>query len=188
MTMRKKIFLALGAVFGALFLFVGYQLATTKNHSPKATATLKTPAGFGATVVYCQPYKKGRLIFGEAKDGALVPFGQYWRLGANEATEITVPVSTLFAGKPVPAGTYRMYTVPGPSTWRVVLNSELGKWGARDADHGKDVLSVEVPSGHAATALEQFTIRLESGGQPDALQLEFAWDTTLVRVPLAAAK
>ena len=97
MTPKKKFLLALGAVFGALALSVGYQIATTKNHSPAATVTLKTPAGLGATVLYSRPYKKGRLLFGEAKDGALVPYGQYWRLGANESTEITFPINTLFA-------------------------------------------------------------------------------------------
>ena len=188
MTLKKKIFLALGAIFGSLALFVGYQLATTKNHSPQATVTLKTPAGLGATVVYCRPYKKGRLIFGEAKAGALVPFGEYWRRGANAATEITFPASTLFAGKAVPAGTYRMYAVPGPAAWKVVLNSELGQWGARDADHGKDVLSVEVPAGSGPASLEQFTIDLAPGAGPDALELSFAWDATLVKVPLGAAR
>ena len=188
MTLKKKIFLALGAVFGALVLFIGYQLATTKNHSPAATVTFKTPAGLGATVVYSRPHKKGRLIFGEAKAGALVPFGEYWRLGANESTEITFTMNTLFAGKPVPAGTYRMYAVPGPATWKVVLNSELGKWGARDADHGKDLLSVEVPVEGTPTSLEQFAVRLEPGALEGTVQLEFAWDTTVVRVPLGAAR
>ena len=113
----------------------------------------------------------------------MVPFGKYWRLGANDATEITIGKKVSFAGKPVEAGKYRMYAIPGPKTWQVVLNSELGKWGAFEADHAKDVLTVEVPADAAPAETEQFTISLT--GQPPGAQLDFVWDKTAVHVPIA---
>ena len=78
----------------------------------------------------------------------------------------------------LPAGTYRMYAVPTATTWKVVLNSDTG-WGAREPDHAKDVLSVEVPSEKTQSPIEQFTISFTPG------QMDFSWDTTLVHVPLS---
>lgn len=173
--MAKKI--ALGVV--VLLLAAGVYLYLGTKRSPADTVTFKSGA-LDATVTYCRPYKKERVIFGPASTGALVPDGKYWRLGANQATAIALPNGATFAGQAVAPGTYRMYAVPGPTTWKVVLNSEAGKWGAAEADHSKDVLTVEVPVEKAATALEQFTISF----QPEPSQMIFAWDTTLVRVAL----
>ena len=76
-----------------------------------------------------------------------------------------------------------MYAIPGPQTWQVVLNSEVGKWGAFAADRSKDVLSVEVPAGAAPAETEQFTISLN--GEPAAARMDFIWDKTAVHVPIA---
>lgn len=175
--MLKKIAIAVAVlvVGAAVYLYLG------SKRSPPDTATLKSGA-LEASVTYCRPYKKGRVIFGPDSSGALVPDGKYWRLGANAATELAVPNGISLAGQPVAPGKYRMYAVPGPQTWKVVLNSEIGKWGAREADHSKDVLTVEVPVEKAAAAVEQFTISF----QPDPAQMIFAWDTTTVRVPLGS--
>ena len=81
---------------------------------------------------YSSPYKKGRVIFGESSAGALVPYGAYWRLGANAATEISLNKDVMFAGTPLKAGKYRMYAVPGEKTWQVILNGELGKSGSEE--------------------------------------------------------
>jgi hypothetical protein len=181
--MKKKLLIGVGAIVLAALSVVGYLFLGTKK-SPPGTAEL-SQGGLDVKVTYCRPYKKGRLIFGEKADKAVVPYGKYWRLGANAATEITFAKNALFAGKPVTAGTYRMYAVPTAASWKVVLNSDLGKWGAREADHDKDVLSVEVPVTAAPAASEQFTISF-SGGPADA-KMDLTWDTALVRVPLAAS-
>ena len=179
--MKKKILIGLGVVFVIFLAYMGYQFATTKSHSPVETKEF-SQGGVDMKVVYCRPYKKGRLIFGEDKDGALLPYGKYWRLGANEATEITFSKDVLFAGKPVTAGTYRMYAVPGANTWQVSLNSEVGKWGAMEPDYSKDVLKVDVPADNNAPEMEQFTINFS--GDSTSVQMDFAWDKTMVRVPI----
>src|SRR5262245_4037499 len=125
----KKILIGIGALVVLFAAFIGYRIATTGKASPAATAQL-SQGGLDIQVSYCRPSKKGRLIFGEKEAGALVPFGKYWRLGANAATEISFSKDVTFAGKPVRAGRYRMYAVPGATSWKVVLNSEVGKWGA----------------------------------------------------------
>ena len=177
--MKKKILSGLGILLLLAVAGVAWIVLVGNKRSPQATVAMNH-GGLDVKVVYCRPFKRERLIFGEKSAGALVPFGDYWRLGANAATEITFGKNVVFAGKPVSAGTYRMYAVPGASVWKVVLNSELGQWGAREADHSKDVLTVEVPA-QTGPSLEQFTI-----GFGDAA-MTFAWDTTAVRVPLGPA-
>jgi hypothetical protein len=181
--MKKKILIGLGVLVVLVVAAAAWVVLVGNKRSPQATATHEQ-GGLDARVVYCRPYKKERLIFGEESAGAVVPYGQYWRLGANAATEITFAKNVLFAGKPVSAGTYRMYAVPGPSAWKVLLNSELGMWGKREANHDKDVLAVDVPA-QTGPRLEQFTISFADG--PSGTDMVFAWDTTAVRVPLAPA-
>lgn len=179
--MKKKIYVGLGIILIAIIGFVGYIALTTRSHSPSKTTEF-SHEGLDIKVVYCQPYKKGRLIFGEEKDGALQPYGKYWRLGANEATEITFSKNINFSGNPINAGTYRMYAVPGASSWQVVLNSELGKWGAMEADHALDVLKVDVPVETAPSETEQFTINF--GSDASGAKMDLVWDKTLVSIPI----
>ncbi len=176
--MKKKIFIGLGVV---LIGFVLYGTLVVSKRSPVKTTTYND-RGLDIKVVYCQPYKKGRLIFGEEKDGALQPYGKYWRLGANAATEITFSKDINFAGQPVKAGSYRMYTVPGPASFQVSLNSELGVYfGIMQPDYSLDVLKVDVPVAEASE-IEQFTINF--GSDSTAINMDFVWDKTLVRVPI----
>lgn len=201
---KKKIFISIAIL---LILFIGYRvyrMATTRSHSPKETVNFHV-SDLDISVTYCRPYKKGRMIFGEAKDrkwlpngkfwtiafrvltglppntGALVPNGVYWRLGANDATEISFSRDIVFAGKPVPAGRYRMYAVPDANTWQVSLNSELGKFGYMEPDYTLDVVKVDVPVEKAAAETEQFTVSFDHDSS--SVQMNFAWDKTLVRVP-----
>jgi len=179
--MKKKIYIGLAVVLVAIVSFVLYGALVVAKKSPIKT-TAYSDQGIDISVVYCQPFKKGRLIFGEEKDGALQPYGKYWRLGANAATEITFSKNINFAGKPVSAGTYRMYTVPGPSSFQVSLNSELGVYfGIREPDYSKDVIKVDVPI-ETAPETEQLVINFSSDST--TINMDFIWDTTKVRVPI----
>jgi len=119
----KKILIILGVV--ALVLAVAFLLfmRQTKSHSPAATAVYNQD-GLEIQVDYCRPYKKGRVIF-----GGLEPYGKVWRTGANEATVISFNKDLLIVGKPVKAGKYSLFTIPGEKTWTVILNKETGQWG-----------------------------------------------------------
>jgi len=143
--MKKKIFIGLSVLLVLLVGFFLYAALVVAKRSPQKTTEF-SDRGPDIKVVYCQPYKKGRLIFGEEKDGALQPYGKYWRLGANAATQITFSKNVNFAGKPVNAGTYRMYAVPGPTSFQVGLNSELGVYfGINEPDYKLDVIKVDAP-------------------------------------------
>lgn len=181
--MKKKLLIVLGVLGLIIFAIVLYGALVVSKLSPIKTESY-ADKGLDVKVVYCQPYKKGRLIFGDEKDGALQPYGKYWRLGANAATEITFSKDINFAGQPIQAGTYRMYAVPGADTFQVALNSEVGVYFAvREPNYELDVLKVSVPTKMAASEFEQFTIGFDSDST--GINMNMMWDKTLFTVPIA---
>jgi hypothetical protein len=151
---------------------------TTKAHSPEETVVFE--AGETTfTVTYCRPYKKGRKIF-----GGLVPYGEYWRTGANDATEVSFSSDVIFAGQKVSAGRYRLYTTPDVNQWQVVLNTELDQWGAFMPNHELDVADVQVPTRAMPTTVEQFTIYFDEVGEGLGYNMHMQWDKTEVILPI----
>ncbi len=178
--MKKKIFLGLGLVLLAFVAYVGYGLLFPK--STKASASFNE-GDVTIMVSYSQPSKRGRVIFGEEASGALQPYGKYWRLGANAPTEITFNKDVTFASKPVSAGTYRMYAVPGAESFQIFLNSEIGSFsGAPEPDHSLDLFSVDVPVTKTPDLTEKFVFTFAKEGE--TINLDFTWDTVSVRVPV----
>ncbi len=151
------------------------------SKSPQETVSIKSE-DLEVSVTYCRPFKRERLIFGEESNNALVPFGQYWRLGANDATEITFSKDVIFADKKVPAGTYRMYAVPNADIWEVSLNSELGKFGYFEPDYSLDIAKVNMPVENKSDITDQFTIDLHE--KTNAVKMSFIWDQTQVNIPI----
>lgn len=141
-------------------------------------------------VEYSRPYKSGkdgqkagRLIFGNKNDDALVPYGEYWRTGANAATTFSTSEEIIFGGKSVKAGKYSLYTIPGKDTWKVALNSDSERWLAvGEADQAKDVLRVSISSIENTEIVEQFTIDFSADSLNTYMNLK--WDKTLISIPL----
>lgn len=180
--MKKKIFIGLGVLAVLLVALFLYGALVASKKSPIKTTEFSNN-DLDLKVVYCQPYKKGRLIFGEEKDKALQPNGKYWRLGANAATEITFSKNVNFGGKAVNAGTYRMYAVPGASTWQIALNSEAGVYfAAAEPNYDLDVLKVKITPGVAPAETEQLTIDFTADST--ATNMNIVWDKTQVTVPI----
>jgi hypothetical protein len=138
--------------------------------SPRITSESKN-----VKVTYGQPSKRGRVIFGE-----LLPYGEVWRTGANEATEITFTKDGTFGGKPVKKGTYTLFTIPGEKDWMVILNGQLNQFGAFEYEQhkAKNVLEVKVPARKTKDVVEKLSIRATES----ALVIE--WDSTSVSVPM----
>lgn len=153
-----------------------------------ALAILTTVSGFGqarksphdtvsmkdVTVTYGRPYKNGRVIFGE-----LEKFGKVWRVGADEATTISFAKNTKFGDSEIPAGTYTMFALPTETEWTLILNSQLGQWGAYGYEKNKEknVARVNVPVKKLDMPVEQLTIRFEK----DKIMI-IEWDQTQVEV------
>lgn len=180
MSLLKKILAGLGIVLllGAGYLYYG---TVINPKSPKGIATYEKE-DVKVEVVYHRPYKNDRLIFGSAEDGALVPYDQYWRLGANAATTFETSTEISFGGRLLSPGTYRMYAIPANDHWVVALNEEFGKFGYYEPDYDKDVMRISIASAQLLTPVEQFTIALLEDG--DDLTLSMRWDTTAIAIPL----
>lgn len=172
------VFLALSAIG-----FVGYRYYTRYTApSPPATAIFDNGT-FKVSVDYCQPSKRGRLIFGTETEHALVPYGKWWRTGANEATIISFSKDVLIAGKPLKAGSYTLFTTPQQQDWLVMINSETGQWGL-SYNKDKDVLEVPVKSVIKADSEDKFTIDFVEQAKGTTMLLR--WDSTEVIIPIVS--
>jgi len=182
MTKKWKVVLLLFfTVLVILVTTVAFLKMQTKRHSPMETITFDE-GGLNLKTVYYKPYKKGRLIFGEEADGALQPFGVYWRLGANDATTIEINKDVSFAGQALKAGKYAVYAYPGKNNWQINVNSKSNLWGAAEPDHDTDVLTVAVPVSYANAVVEQFKITFEATAE--GAEMVLRWDTSLVKIPI----
>lgn len=132
-------------------------------------------------VCYGRPRKNDRQIM-----GGLVPFGEPWRMGANEATVIYMPSAGSIAGVPVQAGSYSLYAIPSEKEWQIVVNSATQRWGipinaaVREKDVGSGAVAVE----SAPTSEDQLRMSLEKRGDK-AADLVLHWDVARVRIPVA---
>jgi hypothetical protein len=180
---NKKLWGSIAALVVLLVLAYFYLGYRNRTLSPPGNEKL-TSGGITVSISYSRPSVRGRLIFGPEEQHALQPHGKYWRLGANEATEITFDRDVLFNGNPVKGGTYRMFAIPGPETFEIGLNSELGKWGAFEPDYSKDILRTKVPVEKTNSPVEQYTISLAPQGE--GINIVFEWSDTRFVVPVRA--
>ena len=179
--MLKKILIGviiLVVILAAVFVYFNYR---NRSLSPPGSASL-TNNGLTVSVDYSRPSVRDRVIFGTKEEKALQPFGEYWRLGANEATEISFSTDVLFNNEPLAKGTYRLYAIPGAEAFEIGVNSELGKWGYSDPDYSKDVLKTKVPVEKLSTPVEQFTITLQKSA--DGIDVVFDWSDTRLVIPV----
>jgi tetratricopeptide (TPR) repeat protein len=131
-------------------------------------------------IEYSRPSVKGRKIF-----GALVPYGEVWRTGANNATKLTLGADIQFGGESVPAGTYGLFTIPGENEWTVILSKVPGQWGSYAYNAKDDLVRVKAKPVALTEAVESFTIGigdLRTGA--GTAQLTLAWDKTRIAIPL----
>ena len=171
-------------IIGLMVLaFVGYVAYMLINPlSPKETVGYSSE-NTSFEVVYSRPYKKGRLIFGSQEEGALVPFGKYWRTGANAATTFETSSEISFNGEPLKAGKYALFTFPYEDSWSVALSSESDVFFAiSQPDPKLDVLQTSVDVKYLETPLEQFTI--EFSKDSTYVKMSLMWDKTSVSIPL----
>jgi hypothetical protein len=163
--MKKLAIQCLALTMTAMFLSSALWAQGDKSNrpSPPATATGKVN-GATITVNYSSPGVKGRQIW-----GALVPYDQVWRAGANEATIFETDKDINVEGKPLKAGKYSLYTIPGEKEWTIIFNSQTGQWGVKmdgstTEDPAKDVLRVKVKHQKTKAMQERLTYRVDKNG------------------------
>ena len=163
------------AVITAL-AFTAPARAEEKRASPHADVTASV-GGKQITISYSRPYAKGRAIF-----GGLVPWGQVWRTGANEATTLTADADVTIGTIKVPKGEYSLFTIPGEKQWTLVLNKTAKQWGAFKYDVAQDLGRTAMTVAASAKPVEQLTIELVPNGKQATLKL--SWDKTVASVAI----
>jgi hypothetical protein len=142
--------------------------AQDKPTSPKAEAN-GTVGPAKVHVVYCQPSARGRKIM-----GGLVPYGEVWRTGANEATTIEFDKPVKIEGKELAAGKYSLFTIPGENEWTFIFNKDTKQWGAYNYKQSDDVLRVTAKPSKTDKFVETFVIT------PEKDQVKLEWENTAV--------
>jgi len=173
LAISRSLFLATALIF--LSSAIWAQGDKSNRPSPPATATGKVGAAT-ITINYSSPGVKGRKIWGE-----LVPYDKVWRAGANEATLFSTDKDILVEGKPLKAGKYSLYAIPGEKEWTIIFNSQTGQWGIKmdgstTEDPSKDVLRVTVKPKKTSTMQERLAYRIEKNG------FALVWDNLEVPV------
>src|ERR1700719_2751461 len=171
--MRKPIII--GTALIATLTGAGVVLHAQQNKpsrpSPPAKAECKLAGGKTVTIDYSSPRAKGRKIF-----GALVPYGEIWRAGANEATTFVTTGDISVGGKPVPAGKYTIFTVPAEDKWTLVISKKTGEWGTAYPGPDNDLARIDMKASKTSSPVENFTIAFDQAGGGCTLKLE--WETT----------
>lgn len=153
------------------------QEAATLRSSPLAVISMKYKDSY-VKITYSQPLKNNRIIF-----GSLVPYGQIWRTGANEATEITITKDIQINSTLLKAGTYSIFTIPEKDHWTIIINSEVGLWGSYNYNNKFDVMRFDVPVQHVSEPIfEPFTMTFDQKNEMAILLI--MWDNVKVSIQI----
>jgi hypothetical protein len=178
--MRKQFaFLAVGCLTLGLMAVLGSaQMNKASRPSPAAKASCALADGKTITVDYSSPRAKGRKIY-----GGLVPYGEVWRAGANEATTFVATVDLMVGGSHVPAGSYTIFTIPNQDKWTLIISKKTGEWGIPYPGKEQDLLRVDMKVSKLPSAVENFTIAFDKAA--DGCTLRMDWETTRASVDIA---
>ena len=180
--MKRAMALCSFVIFAAMMM-AGTVSAQDKasRPSPPASADCTLPGGGTIHVDYSVPSMKGRVIFGK-----LVPYGEVWRAGANEATTFVTDVDLSVGGKAVPAGSYTIFAVPEEAKWTLIISKATGEWGTDYPGADKDLARVEMKVARTAAPVEDFTIAFAKSGDGCVMNVE--WENTRASVGIAERK
>jgi len=194
---RRMVVAALAAAVVAPLALAAQDLHPSRRPSPMGMARTTVGDAY-VRVVYSRPYKRDRKnIFGTKESGAVVVYGERWRTGANEATELTVTRDVLVGGQKLPAGTYSLSTTPAPGTWKVHFNSRLGLDGLGIFANNTftpvdlpptDVLTVTAPATELPEDKEVDQLTFDFEKNAAGADMVLRWIRTEVRLPFAPAK
>lgn len=147
----------------------------SQRPSPPRQAT-GAAGGAQITIDYGSPSVRGREIW-----GALVPYGEVWRTGANEATTISLDKDVMVEGKKLPAGKYSVFTIPNKDKWTIIFNSVTEQWGAYEYNQAKDALRVDVKPKMTDKPVEALEFTVNGDG------FVIRWEKVEVPVKVTAA-
>jgi hypothetical protein len=172
---NRKTYLALGLAFFATAAFA--QMGGSRP-SPAASASCDLGGGKSIKTDYSSPRMKGRKIYGD-----LVPFGEVWRTGANEATTFVTTADLEVGGKSVPTGNYTVFTVPNADKWTLIINKKTGEWGIPYKYESDELARIDMKISKLPSPVEDFTISYEKSG--GSCEMRIDWETTRASVEIS---
>lgn len=178
--MSKRVYVCIGLLLCLVVCAAVVVARQDKSNRPSPPAKAECAFGGGKTVTidYSSPRAKGRKIYGE-----LVPYGQVWRAGANEATTFVTNADLTVGGTAVPAGSYTIFVVPNADKWTLVISKKTGEWGTPYPGPGEDLARIDMKASKLPSAVENFTIAFDKTGGGCALHMD--WETTRASVDIA---
>ncbi|HYL45859.1 MAG TPA: DUF2911 domain-containing protein [Candidatus Limnocylindrales bacterium] len=166
----------------AVWMFAGAaHQDKSQRESPPAQASFAFTDGKTITVDYSSPRMKGRKIY-----GGLVPYGEVWRAGANEATTFVTTASLTVGGTAIPAGSYTLFAIPTAEKWTLIISKKTGEWGTKYPGPGDDLARVDMKVSKLPAPVENFTIAFDKEGSGCVVRLD--WETTRASVAIAEKK
>src|ERR1700679_3694647 len=174
--MRKRI--VVSALLVIAFTTVTMAQMGGGKPSPAASATCDLGGGKSIKTDYSSPRMKGRKIY-----GGLVPFGEVWRTGANEATTFVPSADVVVGGKTVAEGNYTIFTVPSADKWTLIINKKTGEWGIPYKYESDELARVDMKISKLPSPVENFTIAYDKSGSGCTLRMD--WETTRASVNIA---
>ena len=170
------------AILGAAFLLASTAIAESNIELPRLSpgASVKENIGIDSISVsidYHRPGVKGRTIWGE-----LVPYGENWRAGANQATLFKLSHDAKVGGQPLTAGGYAFFVLPSKDKWTLIFNKKSDQWGAYFTDAKEDALKLEVIPA-ASPMTEWLTYSIEPAGD-DTVTVSLSWEKLKVSFPV----
>jgi hypothetical protein len=154
----------------------GAQQDASKRPSPAAQTQCEFSSGKTIKVDYSSPRMKGRKVF-----GGLVPYGEVWRTGANEATTFVTDESLIaVGGTDVPAGSYTIFTVPSSDRWTLIINRHTKEWGIPYKYQSEELARVPMSVTKLASPVENFTISFDHTG--GSCTIRMSWENTQASV------
>lgn len=178
--MQKRIAFLTLLIF-TFTLFAAAQQDKSKRPSPPAQAQCKFSDGKTITVDYSSPRAKGRTIF-----GGLVPYGEVWRAGANEATTFVTTAPLTVGSTGVPAGNYTIFAIPNPDKWTLIINKKTGEWGIPYKYESDELARVDMKVSKTPSPVENFTIAFNQMG--GTCTLSMSWENTQASLDLVEKK
>ena len=174
--MKKLFFLA-----AALYIVNTTEAQQLTTPQPSPTANIKQNFALSSIEIsYSRPGVKGRKVFGD-----LVPFGNVWRTGANNATTITFGEEVTIGGKKVPAGKYGLLTIPNANEWTIIITKQLDVTSPSAYKQDQDVVRVTAKPEKTPFNIETFMITVDEI-KSNSCSIGMGWENTWVSFPVAA--
>lgn len=178
--MQKRTAFLLCSVLMVSVLAAAQMGSEKQRPSPAATAQCKFADGKSIKVAYSSPRAKGRKIF-----GGLVPYGEPWRTGANEATAFVTDANLTIGGKDIPGGSYTMFTVPNQDKWTLIISKKTGEWGIPYPE-GEDLVRADMSVSKTSGPVENFSISFHEMGTGCHMYLD--WENTRATIEITEKK